>query len=219
MEIIDLTNDDSPTPLIIDLTHDNDESNNTQRQHVSTTPRPSYRVSLTYASGQIGPHIRLRDLIQATAIHMAVLSSMIWDDRWLCSQVFPNTIRQIRVVDEHYQQNLASLSEFCITPLAPRQRNHAKYMLLFGHQQLRLIICTANLTPLEWGESINSMLENVVLWVDLVRELGSAPPQRTPFMQEMRYFLQHQGLPIHVLRAFSGYSDTPTSSMRFVYSL
>ena len=99
----------------------------------------------------------------------AVLSSFQWDDAWLFSKVNCKRTRVTLIMDENdsnalrYHQKYKYIS-IC-GPKDIRGIMHSKLMLLFYKQYARIVIPTANLVPLDWGEA--GHMENMVFLIDL----------------------------------------------------
>lgn len=223
VEVLDLTSDrEDPFVDVIDLTADEEDAH--RPAHALWTRPVAYRASLTYIRSRTRDRVRLGELAAQADPQIAVLSSMTWDDDWLRHDVFPPSTKQLRVMEPTQALRSSGRVEKCTALVHGRQRNHSKYALLFGLKQLRILFPTANFTPWEWGESASvagaPLLENAVAWIDLPRQPAShCSVATTPFLQALRYFLQQQGLPAHVLAALADYNGTCSSGMGFVYSV
>lgn len=201
------------TSVVIDLTQDDDTEPEVAACH----------ASFTYAGTVHRHRARIFDILRAIRPYTVVLSSMVWDNTWLKSGVVPLGVRQWRVVEPSTGPSYGN-GEHCVTRVRGRQRNHAKYALLFGPGCARFLVGSPNFTPWEWGErrwdAEPFTFENAIAWIDLPRHSSTMETvPLTRFARTLRHFLEEHGLPGHVTAALSEYSDLSTHRVGLVYSL
>ena len=99
-------------------------------------------------------------------------------------------------------------------------------MLLSGRDKLRIVIPTANMTQIDWGEVANDwqpgVMENSVFLIDLPRRKdGSAGNKEglTRFGQELMYFLEMQKVPQKVVEGILKFDFSQTSHLAFIHSM
>ncbi len=129
---------------------------------------------------------------------------------------------------------------FCFPPMMQTGNMHSKLQLLKYPQYLRVVIPTGNFVPydvgqhalplivvvnftyriLQWGET--GVIENMVFLIDLPRirdQKSQSSNQLGPFGEELRYFLEAQGLEESLLRSLANYDFTEANRYRFVHTM
>jgi len=182
--------------------------------------------------------ITIDELLQASSIHIAVISSFMWDAEWLHKKLDPTRVKQIWIMNakgRDVQQRWIREMEDCGVPnlklhFPPMDgviyNMHSKFMLLFGQEKLRFVVPTANMTQIDWGEVANDwqpgVLENTVFLVDLPRradgEVGNKAG-RTKFGQELVYFLEQQKVAQNVIDGVLKFDFSQTKHLAFVHSM
>jgi hypothetical protein len=106
------------------------------------------------------------------------------------------------------------------------QSMHNKIMLLFGKDKLRVVVSTANMGPIDWGEVMNGwqpgVMENSVFLVDLPRRsdgIVGKLEDMTNFGKDLMYFLKQQRLDEKVLEGVLKFDFSQTSHLAFVHSM
>ena len=95
---------------------------------------------------------------------------------------------------------------------------HSKLMLLFFKTHLRIVVPTANLISIDWGEG-GGVMENTVFVVDLPQKDVTDSSTYPSFYHNLLTFIQAQGFPADVVRRLAEYDWFVTSSTDFVHSI
>ncbi|KAF2451975.1 phospholipase D/nuclease [Karstenula rhodostoma CBS 690.94] len=186
--------------------------------------------------------ISIEEVLQAPTLNIAVLSSFQWDDKWIFHKADPKKIKQLWIIgantDAIKQEILQELAE-CNTPNVkphfPPMRTtttmHSKLMLLFHDTHLRIVVPTANLKQVEWGEtgkdpkSLGSwqpaVLENTVFLIDLPRRPDGVIAEKleTAFGQSLIEFLEAQEVGKKVVEGLRKFDFSETNQLAFVHSI
>lgn len=200
---------------------------------------PSGAIKRTFAAKHPRTDdITIDEVLQASKIHTAVISSFMWDADWLFKKLSPINVKQIWVMNakgEDVQQRWRREMEETGVPnlkihFPPMDgmihSMHSKFMLLFGREKLRVVIPTANMTHIDWGEVANDwqrgVMENSVFLVDLPRRGDSSVGKKedlTRFGQELLYFLEMQKVPEMVVEGVLKFDFSATSHLAFIHSM
>lgn len=186
--------------------------------------------------------ISLEEVLQASTLNIAVLSSFQWDDKWIFHKADPKKIKQVWIIgantEEAKQEILQELAErntpnvkAHFPPMRATITMHSKLMLLFHETHLRIVVPTANLKQVEWGEtgqdpkSVGSwqpaVLENTVFLVDLPRRPDGkiAEKLETAFGHSLNEFLETQEVGQKVLEGLRKFDFSETDRFAFVHSM
>jgi hypothetical protein len=182
--------------------------------------------------------ITIDEVLQADSINIAVISSFMWDSEWLNKKLCPLKVKQIWLMNakgqDVRQRWVREMEEASIPNLKlhfPPMNGmvhsmHSKFMLLFGKDKLRIVIPTANMTPIDWGEVKNNwqpgVMENSVFLIDLPRRQDDAVGDTdglTPFGQELVYFLEKQEVGEKVIEGVLKFHFSHTSHLAFVHAM
>jgi hypothetical protein len=182
--------------------------------------------------------ITIDELLQASSVNIAVISSFQWDAEWLTRKLSPTKVKQIWVmnakgadIQARWRQEMAE----CAIPnmklhFPPMDGNiqsmHSKYMLLFGENKLRIVVPTANMEKEYWGEVGNDwqpgVMEDSIFVIDLPRrgdgELGRKE-DLTPFGEELVHYLEAQQLAHKVIEGVLKFDFSQTGHLAFVHSM
>ncbi|KAL1592700.1 hypothetical protein SLS60_011116 [Paraconiothyrium brasiliense] len=186
--------------------------------------------------------ISFEEVLQASTCNIAVLSSFQWDDKWVFHKADPKKIKQIWIlgantdtVREEILQELAECNTPNVKPHFPPMRAtttmHSKLMLLFHETHLRIVIPTANLMKLEWGETGKdpktlgswqpAVLENTLFLIDLPRRSEGVVSEKleTAFGQSLMSFLEAQQVGENVRAGLRKFDFSETKRFAFVHSI
>jgi len=182
--------------------------------------------------------ITIDELLEAPSLNIAVISSFMWEQQWLESKLNPLKVKQIWVMNgkgHDVQQRWIRELEECelpnmklhFPPMDGMIHNmHSKYMLLFRKEKLRIVVPTANMTQIEWGEVANdwqpACMENSAFLIDLPRLAGEGAGKRErlpPFGQELIYFLERQKVEQNVIDGVLKFDFSQTGHIAFVHSV
>jgi hypothetical protein len=182
--------------------------------------------------------ITIDEVLQADSVHTAVISSFMWDSEWLNKKLNPLKVKQIWIMNakgQDVQQRWGQeMKEAGIPNLRLHfppmdgmiQSMHNKIMLLFGKDKLRVVVSTANMGPIDWGEVMNGwqpgVMENSVFLVDLSRRsdgIVGKLEDMTNFGKDLMYFLKQQRLDEKVLEGVLKFDFSQTSHLAFVHSM
>ncbi|KAF2126897.1 tyrosyl-DNA phosphodiesterase domain-containing protein [Dothidotthia symphoricarpi CBS 119687] len=182
--------------------------------------------------------ITIDELLEAPSVNIAVISSFMWNQEWLESKLNPQYVKQIWVMNvkgrdtqERYIQDMKDAGlpnmELHFPPVDGMIHSaHSKYMLLFGKEKLRIVVPTANMTQIDWGEVGNEWqpgcMENSVFLIDLPRAAHGEVGKReelTPFGQELIYFLEQQKTKKNVIDGVLKFDFSQTGHIAFVHSI
>jgi hypothetical protein len=182
--------------------------------------------------------ITIDEVLQADSVNIAVISSFMWDSEWLQRKLNPLKVKQIwimnakgqdvqqRWVQEMQQAEIPNLRLHFPPMDGMIHSMHNKFMLLFGKDKLRVVVSTANMGPIDWGEVMNDwqpgVMENSVFLVDLPRRSDGVVAKSedlTDFGKELMYFLEQQQLDEKVLEGVLKFDFSQTSHLAFVHSM
>ncbi|KAK7186047.1 ubiquitin interaction domain-containing protein [Paraphaeosphaeria sporulosa] len=186
--------------------------------------------------------ISIEEVLQAPTLNIAVLSSFQWDDRWIFHKADPMKTKQVWIIGANtdaIKQNIIQELAECNTPnvklhfppMRATTTMHSKLMLLFHETHLRIVVPTANLMQVEWGEtgkdpkSVGSwqpaVLENTVFLIDLPRRVDGAVSEKleTTFGQSLMAFLEAQEVGQKVREGLRKFDFAETNRLAFVHSI
>ncbi|OQE43352.1 hypothetical protein PENCOP_c003G03192 [Penicillium coprophilum] len=201
--------------------------------HIQPTSRsvaqwPLGAVKKTHITGfpRSGNEITIEEVIQRDDLELGVFSSFLWDMPWLYSKFNNMTTRIIFVMQandeetrEQYRQDVSNMPNFrlCFPPMEPQVFcMHSKLLLMFHPGYLRIAVPSANLTPTDWGE--DRLMENTVFLIDLPR-LEVPDAGKTPFYQELVYFLQASDLHPNIIKKLDSFDFAETKRYAFVHTV
>ena len=173
--------------------------------------------------------IKIEEVLQATDLKLAVLSSFQWDVEWLLSKLKRSTqmilVMQAKEdsIKRQYERETSTMTNLrlCFPPMEGQVNcMHSKLMLLSYSSYLRIVVPTANLMPYDWGET--GVMENMVFLIDLPRLMGSqdSPPENmTLFGRDLIYFLEAMGLQQKVIDSIYRFDFSKTQNMAFVHTI
>jgi hypothetical protein len=185
---------------------------------------------------------KIEEILQATDLKIAVLSAFQWEDRWIFSKLNPYKIKQywfMNAKGEDLRKKIRyELEEMCVPnlmlhfpPMDGQTINmHSKLMLLFHEDYLRVVVPTANMIKVDWGETNAdhkgvswqpAVMENSVFLVDLPRRSGGEPAKEaeTAFGENLLHFLRSQGAPSKVTTGLLKFDFSVTEHLAFVHSM
>jgi hypothetical protein len=226
----------------------------TSTQNAQDKPTPSMKAqplrnnSLQYPTGAIKrtfatkyprtDDITIDEVLQADSVRTAVISSFMWDSEWLNKKLNPLKVKQIWIMnakDKDVQQRyVREMEENTIPNLLLHfppmdgmiHSMHSKFMLLFGKEKLRIVVPTANMTPIDWGEVKNSwqpgVMENSVFLIDLPRRQDDSIGETddlTLFGKEFVYFLEKQQVNKKVIQGLLKFDFSQTDHLAFVHAM
>jgi hypothetical protein len=226
----------------------------TSTQNAQDKPTPSMKAqplrnnSLQYPTGAIKrtfatkyprtDDITIDEVLQADSVRTAVISSFMWDSEWLNKKLNPLKVKQIWIMnakDKDVQQRyVREMKENTIPNLLLHfppmdgmiHSMHSKFMLLFGKEKLRIVVPTANMTPIDWGEVKNSwqpgVMENSVFLIDLPRRQDDSIGESddlTLFGKEFVYFLEKQQVNKKVIQGLLKFDFSQTDHLAFVHAM
>jgi hypothetical protein len=182
--------------------------------------------------------ITIDEVLQADTINIAVISSFMWDAEWLNQKLNPCVVKQIwimsakgqdiqqRWVREMKETGIPNLKLHFPSMAGIIQSMHSKFMLLFGKDKLRMVVPTANMTPIDWGEVKNDwqpgVMENSVFLVDLPRRHDGLVGDReslTAFGKGLIYFLEKQEVDQKVVDGVLKFDFSQTNHLGFVHAM
>lgn len=187
--------------------------------------------------------IKIEEVFQASTASIAVLSAFQSDDQWVFSKLRPSEIKQIWIMsakgEDVQEKLLGEVQESRIPNLRlhfpPMEGNvqhvHSKLMLLVHPTHLRIVVPTANLIKVDWGETNTNakgeswqaaVLENSVFLVDLPRRADGKLGNKkglTPFGQELMEFLEAQELGRTIIDGILKFDFSGTGSIALVHSM
>jgi hypothetical protein len=219
-----------------------------KRTTASGTPESSQCTTLQYPRGAIKrtfatkyprtDDISIDEVLQADTINIAVISSFMWDAEWLHRKLNPLAVKQIwimnakgqdlqqRWVDDMKDTGVPNLRLHFPPMDGMIQSMHSKIMLLFGKEKLRVVVSTANMTPIDWGEvkykHEPGLMENSVFLVDLPRRHDGAVGEKdslTAFGKELIYFLEKQEVEKRVIDGVLKFDFSQTNHLGFVHAM
>lgn len=182
--------------------------------------------------------ITIDEVLQADSVHIAVLSSFMWDQEWIHKKLNPLKTKQIWIMNakwEDVQQRFRQDLKDCGIPnlkihfppmSGMTQHMHSKYMLLFSKEKLRIVVPTANMILTDWGEVKNDwqpgVMENSVFFIDVPRRsdgLVGSKDSLTSFGKELVFFLEQQKVDGNVIEGVLKMDFSQTSHLSFVHSM
>ncbi|KAJ5932975.1 hypothetical protein N7516_007464 [Penicillium verrucosum] len=200
---------------------------NIQPTSRSVAQWPLGAVKKTHITGfpRNGNEITIEEVIQRDDLELGVFSSFLWDMPWLYSK-FNNSTRILFVMQanddetrEQYRRDISSMPNFrlCFPPMEPQVFcMHSKLLLMFHPGYLRIAVPSANLTPTDWGE--DRLMENTVFLIDLPK-LEVPAPGKTPFYEELVYFLQASDLHRNIIKKLDEFDFSETKRYAFVHTV
>lgn len=200
---------------------------------------PDGAIKRTFAAGYPRTDdITIDEVLQASTVHIAVISSFQWDAEWMSRKLSPLKVKQHWVMNvrdaetqARYRRDLAASGtpnlRMHFPPMNPAVGiAHSKYMLLVGEQKMRIVVSTANMEPVYWGEMVNdwqpAVLENTVFLIDLPRRPDGAigrVEDLPPFGQELVHFLEAQQLDPLIIKGVLKFDFARTAHLAFVHSM
>lgn len=216
-----------------------EDSAKSQRQTDEVLQYPKGAVKRTSAIGfPRTDDITIDELLEAPIVNIAVISSFQWDAEWLSRKLSHIKVKQHWVMNARdaetqarWRQELAECGipnlRIHFPPMNPAVGNaHSKYMLLVSEKKLRVVITSANMEPVYWGEALNhwqpAVLENSVFIVDCPRRTDGAVGSMkdlTPFGKELVHFLEAQQLDQLIIKGVLKFDFTETAHLAFVHSM
>jgi len=212
----------------------------------------SYRsqpdVVLEYARGAIKrtfatkfartDDITIDELLQASIVKIAVISSFQWDAEWISRKLSHIKVKQHWVMNARDAETQARWRREMEASGIPNLRihfppmnsavgnAHGKYMLLVSDKKMRIVVSTANMEPVYWGEALNewqpAVLENSVFVIDLPRRADGAMgsvKELTQFGKELVHFLEAQQLDPLIVKGVLKFDFSETAHLAFVHSM
>ncbi|KAG8630121.1 hypothetical protein KVT40_001740 [Elsinoe batatas] len=208
---------------------------------------PNGKLFKTWAFKQArdGNEIKIEEVFEKNTLEMALLSSFQYDLAWLFTKFNTQKTRFHFVVHENKMpqgmvksgptgakaeqtekrpslvDELQSLGPN-VKAYAPTEGRcmHSKLMLLVHPTKLRVVVPSANLVPYDWGE--DGIMENTVWLIDLPRRDVSADSssfESTHFLDELKFFLGKQRLPLSVLTGLNKFDWSATKPYAFVHTV
>ncbi|KAK2749461.1 hypothetical protein FQN57_006395 [Myotisia sp. PD_48] len=175
--------------------------------------------------------IKIEEVLQASDLQLAVLSSFQWDMGWLFSKFDSSKNTRLLLImgakDEEMKRQLlddaASMPRvrLCFPSMEGEiYCMHSKLMLLFYPNSLRIVIPSANLVPYDWGEQ-GGCLENIMFLIDLPRNSESRDEgdKMTGFQAELVYFLQASKLDQAIIDKMLQFNFSNTANFALVHSI
>lgn len=185
--------------------------------------------------------ITISEVLQPSTLNIAVLSSFQWDNEWIFHHADPRRIKQLwimgakddelktRIREDVAAMNLPGLKAHF--PPLKQGCMHSKLMLLFHPTHLRVVVPTANLMKVEWGETGQraevegtwqpGVLENTVFLIDLPRreDGGKVEKLQTGFGRELVTFLEAQEVGRNVVDGLHKFDFSQTDKIALVHSM
>ncbi|KAG9193609.1 hypothetical protein G6011_03644 [Alternaria panax] len=184
--------------------------------------------------------ITIDELLEASEVNIAVISSFQYDSGWLYEKLDPLKVKQIWLMNgkfkgedvqakriQEWKDSGVPNMKLHFPPMGGMIASmHSKFMLLFGKDKLRIAVPTANMTQTDWGEVPNDwqpgLMENSVFLIDLPRRSDNAATKEgdlTAFGRELLYFLEKQEVGSQVIDGLLKFDFTETSRLAFVHSI
>ena len=184
--------------------------------------------------------ITIDELLEASTVNIAVISSFQYDSGWLYEKLDPLKVKQIWLMNGKYrgedvqakriqewQESGVPNMKLHFPPMGGMIASmHSKFMLLFGKHKLRIAIPTANMTQTDWGEVSNDwqpgIMENSVFLIDLPRRPDDTATKKgdlSAFGRELLYFLEKQEVGPQVVDGLLKFDFAQTSHLAFVHSM
>ncbi|KAF4550621.1 Hypothetical protein D9617_16g014090 [Elsinoe fawcettii] len=214
----------------------------------STLKYPHGKLLKTWAFGhnRDGREIKIEEVLEKATLETALVSSFQYDLEWLFTKFTTQKTKFHFVVHENKMpankvksgpsgsrnpettQQRSSLVEDLqslganVKAYAPTEGRcmHSKLMLLVHPHKLRVAIPSANLVPYDWGE--DGIMENTVWLIDLPRKNTNdtdAEPESIPFLDEVKFFLGKQRLPLSVVMGLNKFDWSATRPYAFVHTV
>ncbi len=182
--------------------------------------------------------ISLDEVLEASSVNIAVISSFMWDSEWLYKKLDPTKVKQVWIMnakDQETQQRwIHEMQESGVPNLKVHfppmggmiHCMHSKFMLLFGKDKLRFVVPTANMTQVDWGEVANNwqpaVMENSVFLIDLPRRADGIVGDKndlTIFGKELMRFLEAQKVGQNIIDGVLKFDFSGTKHIAFVHSM
>ncbi|KAH7132477.1 tyrosyl-DNA phosphodiesterase-domain-containing protein [Dendryphion nanum] len=182
--------------------------------------------------------IKLEEVLQAATLKIAVISAFNWEDEWLLHKLPPTKINQFWVMSckgkELQDKWLADAAanevpnrKIRFPPLdGQAQHMHSKLLLLSHPTHLRVVIPTANMIRVDWGETPSdwqpAVMENTVFMIDLPRRQDGEVGKKddlTWFGKELLSFLEAQNIDPVVTKGVLKFDFSSTQKIEFVHSI
>jgi len=193
-------------------------------------PRGVVKKTWCFGFPRQGDDIKIEEILQKSALQLAVLSSFQWDVDWVMSKIDVLRTKLIFVMqakDEDTRQNYRRETEaytnfrLCFPPM-PGSVNcmHSKLMLLSYKNHLRVVVPTANLVRYDWGET--GVMENSVFLIDIPRRAAGQNHEENEiaaFGQELIHFCRAMGLQDDVVRSLHQFDYSNTKGIAFVHTI
>ena len=178
--------------------------------------------------------ITLAEVLQASTLRLAVLSSFQWDIEWLFSKVdVKETLITLVMQAKDEATKLQYRAETADNPRLrlcfPKMDGgsgcmHSKLMLLSYSSYLRIVIPTANLVPYDWGET--GSMENMVFIIDLPRLHQNKPQdgnleslEPTLFQSQLIHFLTAMDLDQSIIGSLKNFDFSKTKNIAFIHNI
>ncbi|KAJ5902551.1 hypothetical protein N7495_003079 [Penicillium taxi] len=185
-------------------------------------------VKKTYLSNiaRSGNDITFEELLQASDLKLAVISSFIWDTEWIFNKLKKETkillVMSVKNLDarRQYREETSRMPnvKLCFPPMEGQINcMHSKLILLFHTEYLRIAVPTANATSHDWG--VRGLMENTVFIIDLPKLKSGSELSKTSFQVELEYFLRASTISDLVIERMKGYDFSETSCYEFVHSI
>ncbi|EFR03475.1 tyrosyl-DNA phosphodiesterase domain-containing protein [Nannizzia gypsea CBS 118893] len=190
---------------------------------------PDGAVKKTWAFGhERRGDIKLEEVLQQADLELAVLSSFLWDMDWLLAKFTNPKTRFLFIMGAKGEERQAQLMRetasmpwirLCFPPMDGEVHcMHSKLMLLFHPNHMRIVIPSANLDPYDWGEK-GGVMENMLFLIDLPRKAREADEDKTPFRDELVYFLRASKLNEKIIDKMLQFDFSNTTKYAFVHSI
>ncbi|KAJ6076787.1 hypothetical protein N7499_008768 [Penicillium canescens] len=174
-----------------------------------------------------GNDITIEEVIQRSELELAIFSSFLWDMEWLFTKLDIQKTRFMLVMQandqslrDQYISETADIKNvrLCFPPMDSQVFcMHSKLMLFFHTTYLRIAVPTANLTSFDWGRE--NLMENTVFLIDLPKIGISTQKSRTPFYEELVYFLEATTLHRNVIKKLEEYDFSETVRYAFIHTI
>jgi hypothetical protein len=200
------------------------------------------RIRHRRLAGHWPEDVTLEGVLRPMELQQAILSSMQWDPSWVFASsvgeggALPPTLWIMHGRAASGQHSVAMLRREGIknpTVRFPRLQSHmsvmhSKLMLLWHQQHLRVVLPTANLTALDWGEQAREHVENSAFLLDLPRRStqrrqgrahAALEASNTPFRAELLRFLAAQQVPQPMRDQLQAFDFSASTHLAFVHSM
>lgn len=210
-----------------------------QSESESVLQYPLGAIKRTYAAKfPRTDDITIDEVLQASIVNIAVISSFQWDAEWLSRKLSHTKVKQHWVMNARDAETQArwrrDLTDCGIPNLriyfppmnAAVGNAHSKYIMLVSESKLRVVVSTANMEPVYWGEVENNwqpgVLENSIFLIDLPRRsdgLVGSVHELTSFGKELVHFLEAQQLDPLIVKGVLKFDFSKTGHLAFVHSI